>query len=227
MALIAPSILSADFARLADEAAAAARGGARLLHVDVMDGHYVPNLTIGPAVVRSLHAATPLLLDCHLMIENPDALISAFVEAGAGAISVHPEATRHLHRTVSLIKGLGVRAGAALNPATPVSLLDDILPDLDIVLVMSVNPGFGGQSFIPGALGKVRDLAACRRDRKLSFTIEVDGGIIAENAAEVASAGAGLLVAGSAVFGGGDPEGAVRRLAALAAPGAAAPTWVP
>ena len=227
MALIAPSILSADFARLADEAAAAARGGARLLHVDVMDGHYVPNLTIGPAVVRSLHAATPLLLDCHLMIENPDSLIPAFAEAGAGSITVHPEATRHLHRTVHLIKGHGARAGAALNPATPVSLLDDILPDLDLVLVMSVNPGFGGQSFLPGALGKVRDLAARRREGKLGFAIEVDGGIGADNAAAVAEAGAGLLVAGSAVFAGGKAEDAVRRLSPLAAPGAAPPGWIP
>jgi ribulose-phosphate 3-epimerase len=227
MALIAPSILSADFARLAEQVEAVAAGGARLVHVDVMDGHYVPNLTIGPPVVASLNGATPLFIDCHLMIENPDALIPAFARAGADAISVHPEATRHLHRTIHLIRGCGARAGAALNPATPLGVLDDILPDLDYVLIMSVNPGFGGQAFIPSATTKLRELARRVRERGLATVLEVDGGVGPDNARELAGAGASLLVAGSAVFSGGDPRGTVRQLAGLVAGLGADPLWVP
>jgi ribulose-phosphate 3-epimerase len=227
MALIAPSILSADFSRLREDVAAAARGGARLLHVDIMDGHFVPNITIGPPVVRSLNAATELFLDCHLMIENPDALIPAFAKAGADSISVHVEAVRHLHRTIQLIRTSGARAGAVLNPATPLNSLDDILPELDYVLLMSVNPGFGGQKFLPAVLDKVRDLAEALRRRKLDAVIEVDGGVDETNARDLAEAGAGLLVAGTAVFGGGEPEAAARKLSGLVAAHGGEPSWVP
>jgi ribulose-phosphate 3-epimerase len=227
MALVAPSILSADFSRLGEEVAAATRGGARLLHVDIMDGHFVPNITIGPPVVRSLNAATDLFLDCHLMIENPDALVPAFIEAGADAVSVHVEAVRHLHRTVQLIRTSGARAGAVLNPATPIHLLDDILPELDYVLLMSVNPGFGGQKFIPALLDKVRALTARIRERGLDVIVEVDGGIDESNARDLAEAGAGLLVAGTAVFGGGEPEAATRRLSEQTAGFGKEPNWVP
>ena len=226
MALIAPSILSADFARLGEDAAAVARGGARLLHVDVMDGHFVPNLTLGPPVVASLRAASDLFLDCHLMVEEPDGVIPSFIKAGAGSVSVHVEAVRHLHRTVQLIHDGGARAGVALNPATPLVTLEDILPDLDYVLLMSVNPGFSGQKFIPGVMQKVQRLVAMIQEAGLETTIQVDGGVSAANAAALADAGAGLLVAGSAVYGGGQAEEAARNLGRLTAGRGREPEWV-
>ena len=210
--ILAPSILSSDFARLAEEVAAAARGGATLVHVDVMDGHFVPNITLGPPIVASLHKATPLPLDVHLMIENADRYLQAFVDAGAAWISLHQEAVPHLERQVAFLRERGVRAGVALNPATPLSTLDEILPELDYVLVMSVNPGFGGQKFIPGALDKIRRLRRVIQDRGLKTQIEVDGGVDAGNIRALVEAGAEVLVAGSAVFGKGDPEAAARRL---------------
>jgi ribulose-phosphate 3-epimerase len=219
--LIAPSILSADFARLADEVAAVERAGADLLHVDVMDGHFVPNLTVGPPIVEALKKVTKLPLDVHLMITNADAFIPDFAEAGADYLTVHVEACPHLHRTVQSIKERGVKAGVTLNPATPIASLQDILPDVDLVLIMSVNPGFGGQKFIPSALNKV---AAARTmlDRIHSRALlEVDGGIKAENASQVVAAGATVLVAGSAIFSQRDYAGTIAAL--RAAGGAAAP----
>jgi len=227
MALIAPSILSADFASLGAQAAAVARGGARLLHVDVMDGQFVPNLTLGPPVVKSLNAATDLFLDCHLMVQEPDRVIPLFLAAGADGISVHIEAVRHLHRTVQLIRDGGARTGVALNPATSLGHLEDILPEIDFVLLMSVNPGFPGQKFIPQVLEKVRRLAGMVAERRLETVIEVDGGVGAGNAHDLAAAGAGLLVAGSAVFGQSDPEDAARRLTALTAAAGPDPGWIP
>ena len=210
--ILVPSILASDFARLADQVAAAARGGAGLVHVDVMDGHFVPNITLGPPVVASLHKATPLPLDVHLMIENADRYLQAFIDAGAAWISLHQEAVPHLQRQVAYLRERGVRAGVALNPATPLSTLDEILPELDYVLVMSVNPGFGGQKFIPAALDKIRRLRGIIEQRRLKAVIEVDGGVDLTNIRAVVEAGAELLVAGSAVFGHGDPEAAARRL---------------
>jgi len=209
---IAPSILSADFARLAEQVRAAEDGGASLLHVDVMDGHFVPNLTLGPPVVASLRKATSLPLDVHLMIENPDAFIPAFAEAGADWISVHQEACRHLHRTLELIRTSGARVGVVINPATPAETLSEVLALVDFVLVMSVNPGFGGQKFIPAVLDKVRKLAAERAARGLSYRIEMDGGIAPDTIAEAVRAGAEVLVAGNAIFGKGDPAENTRRL---------------
>jgi ribulose-phosphate 3-epimerase len=210
--ILAPSILSSDYARLGEEVAAAARGGATLVHVDVMDGHFVPNITLGPPIVASLHKATPLPLDVHLMIENADRFLEAFVDAGAAWISVHQEAVPHLERQVAFLRERGVRAGVALNPATPLATLDEILPELDYVLVMSVNPGFGGQKFIPAALDKIRRLRRLIQDRGLKVQIEVDGGVDVGNIRALVEAGAEVLVAGSAVFGHGDPESAARRL---------------
>lgn len=210
--ILAPSILASDYARLADQIAAAARGGARLVHVDVMDGHFVPNITLGPPVVASLHKATPLPLDVHLMIENADRYLQAFVDAGAAWISLHQEAVPHLQRQVAFLRERGVRAGVALNPATPLATLDEILPELDYVLVMSVNPGFGGQKFIPASLDKIRRLRAVIDKRGLKAVIEVDGGVDLSNIRALVEAGAELLVAGSAVFGQGDPEAAARGL---------------
>ncbi len=227
MALIAPSILSADFAALGAAAATVARGGARLLHVDVMDGQFVPNLTLGPPVVKSLSAATDLFLDCHLMVQEPDQVIPLFLAAGAHGISVHMEAVRHLHRTLQLIRDGGARTGVALNPATPLSHLDEILPEVDFVLLMSVNPGFPGQKFIPQVLDKVRRLAGMVAERNLETIIEVDGGVTAGNAQELAAAGAGLLVAGSAIFGQSDAEEAARQLTALTAGAGPDPGWIP
>jgi ribulose-phosphate 3-epimerase len=209
---IAPSILSADFARLADEIAAAESGGATVLHVDVMDGHFVPNITIGPPVVKSLRKHTKLPLDCHLMIENPDDYIPAFAEAGANWISVHQEACRHLDRTLNLIKDNHCRAGVVLNPATPVELLSEVLDVVDYVLVMSVNPGFGGQKFIPNALGKISKLYMARAAKGLSYQIEVDGGVSHETIGEIVRSGADILVAGNAVYGSGDAATNVRDL---------------
>lgn len=209
---LAPSILSADFARLGEQAQAALAGGATLLHVDVMDGHFVPNITIGPPVVASLRKATDAPLDVHLMIEDPDRYVPAFADAGADWISVHQEACPHLHRTLELIKGHGAQAGAVINPATPVEALSDVLDLVDFVLVMSVNPGFGGQKFIPASLGKIRRLAALRSDRGLDFRIEVDGGIALDTITEAVRAGAEVLVAGNAIFGSGDPRTNTERL---------------
>jgi ribulose-phosphate 3-epimerase len=209
---IAPSILSADFARLAEDANAALRGGATLLHVDVMDGHFVPNLTMGPPVVRSLRKITRRPLDCHLMIENPDEFIPAFADAGANWITVHQEACIHLNRTLELIRSHGMLPGVALNPATPVQTLGEVLDIVDHVLVMSVNPGFGGQKFIPGALEKVRKLATMRNAKGVDFRIEMDGGIDLETIGSAARAGTELFVAGSHVFGKGDPARNVEGL---------------
>ncbi len=203
---LAPSILSADFARLGEQVCAAAEGGGSVIHVDIMDGHFVPNLTIGPPVVRSLRKVTDLPLDCHLMIEHPDEFIPAFAEAGADWISVHQEATRHLDRTLHLIKSRDCLAGVVINPATPVDTLTEVLEIVDYVLVMSVNPGFGAQKFIPSTLHKMRALAEIRGHRGLNYRIEVDGGVGLDTVADVVRAGAEILVAGNAVFGHGDPR---------------------
>jgi ribulose-phosphate 3-epimerase len=203
---LAPSILSADFARLGDQVTRAAEGGAQLIHVDIMDGHFVPNLTIGPPVVKSLRAVTRLPLDCHLMIDNPDEFIPIFAEAGADWISVHQEACIHLDRTLHHIRDHHCRAGVVINPATPVETLSEVLDIVDYVLVMSVNPGFGGQKFIPGSLHKMRRLSEIRAQRGLSYRIEVDGGVAMDTIGDVVRAGAEILVAGNAVFGKGDPK---------------------
>jgi ribulose-phosphate 3-epimerase len=201
---LAPSILAADFAHLADAVERATEGGASVIHVDVMDGHFVPNLTIGPPVVKSLRRATRLPLDCHLMIDNPDQYIVDFAEAGADWISVHQEVCPHLNRTLTHIKDHGCRAGVVINPATPVETLSEVLDMVDYVLVMSVNPGFGGQKFIPGTLHKMRKLAEIRAARGYAFRIEVDGGVGMDTVGDVVRAGAEILVAGNAVFGKGD-----------------------
>jgi len=209
---LAPSILSADFARLGAEAQAAVEGGATVLHVDVMDGHFVPNITIGPPVVTSLRKVTKVPLDCHLMIERPDDFIPAFAEAGADWISVHQEACVHLDRTLHLIAAHGCKPGVVINPATPVHALDEVLPLVHHVLVMSVNPGFGGQTFIYSSLKKIELLSKIRESRRLSFRIEVDGGIHHETVAQVVRAGAEILVAGSAIFEQGNPSENARHL---------------
>ncbi len=202
---LAPSILSADFAHLAEQVRAAEAGGATVIHVDIMDGHFVPNLTIGPPVVKSLRKATDLPLDCHLMIENADDYIPAFAEAGANWISVHYEACRLLNRTLHHVKDHGCLAGVVINPATPADFLTEVLDIVDYVLVMSVNPGFGAQKFIPSTLHKMRQLTDMRAARGLSFRIEVDGGVALDTVTDVVRAGAEILVAGNAVFGSGDP----------------------
>jgi ribulose-phosphate 3-epimerase len=209
---IAPSILSADFSRLADEIKAVEEGGATVLHVDVMDGHFVPNITIGLPVVRSLRKGTQLTIDCHLMITDPGVYAGEFVKAGADMVSVHVEADPHLHRTLTSIKKAGGKAGIAINPATPLTALDEALQFADFVLVMSVNPGFGGQAFIPTATDKVRRLRQMIDSRGLATRIEIDGGIDAENVLEVVEAGAEILVAGSAIYGKPSPTDAVREL---------------
>ncbi len=200
MTLIAPSILSADFMRLGEEIKAAESAGADMLHIDIMDGHFVPNITIGPFVVEAIRKTTKLPLDVHLMIEEPDRYIADFIKAGADYLTVHTEASVHLHRTVHWIKDSGVKAGVSLNPATPVWSLDHILPDLDLVLLMSVNPGFGGQGFIPQVFEKIRMVRRMLSERGLQVLIEVDGGVKHENARQVADAGADILVMGSAFF---------------------------
>ena len=209
---IAPSILAADFASLGDAIGAVARGGASMLHVDVMDGHFVPNISIGVPVVASLRKATRMTLDVHLMIENPEQYIGAFADAGADMISVHQEATPHLDRALSLIREHGCLPGAVINPATPVAHLSEVLGKVDHVLVMSVNPGFGGQSFIPESIHKIRQLRDLRERHDYKFRIEVDGGIGPENISEVVRAGAQILVAGTSVFGSSDPAAAVHSM---------------
>ncbi len=213
---LAPSILAADFSALGNQIAAAERGGADFIHVDVMDGHFVPNITVGPPVVRSLKRVVHVPLDVHLMITDPDRYIEAFAQAGADMISVHVEVTPHLHRTVSHIHGFGLKAGVVLNPATPVTTLEEIAPDADYVLVMSVNPGFGGQTFIPRSESKVRAVRALLDRTGSQAAIEIDGGIDKETVPLVVAAGAEILVAGSAVFHTPDPEAAARELKALA-----------
>jgi len=207
---LAPSILSADFAKLGEEIAAVERGGADLSHIDVMDGHFVPNITIGPLIVVAARASTNLPLDVHLMIEHPDEFIEAFVKAGADMISVQIEATVHLERTIARIKELGAKAGVVLNPATPLSLAEEILPAVDFVLLMSVNPGFAAQKFIPSVLDKITRLRAILDDRNPGCPIQVDGGIGLQNIQNVARAGASIFVAGSAVFKTPNPEATTR-----------------
>jgi ribulose-phosphate 3-epimerase len=224
--LVAPSILSADFAALGRDIAAVERGGADLIHVDVMDGHFVPNITIGPPVVRAIKRIATRPLDVHLMIDEPDRYIDDFAAAGASMISVHVEVLPHLHRTIAYIKTLGVKAGAVINPSTPIAALEDIARDLDFVLVMSVNPGFGGQSFIPHSLDKVRRLRAMLTAAGSTAQIEIDGGIDASNVTQVVDAGATILVAGNAIFGTPDAEAATRALRAAANGAAAAGTRV-
>jgi len=216
MVELLPSILSADFAHLADQIAAAERGGGTAIHVDVMDGHFVPNISIGVPVVESLHKATRLPLEVHLMIERPEEFIERFVQAGANRVLIHQEATVHLDRALTMIRELGAQAGAAINPATPVATLTDVFDKVDTVLVMSVNPGFGGQKFIPGAIEKIRQLNQWRTRYNGAFRIEVDGGVDAENTAQLAQAGANTFVAGTSIFHTPDPAAAVRQIRKLA-----------
>ena len=212
MTEILPSILSADFARLGEQVAALEQAGCKILHVDIMDGHFVPNLTIGPPVVASLRKATSLTLDVHLMITDPDRYAPLFIESGANHVSVHQEACPHLDRTLKMIQGLGALAGVVINPATPIATLDEVLGFVDYVLVMSVNPGFGGQKFIPYTLDKVRDLAQKRREKGLAFAIEIDGGVTLDNVSKMVKAGVDWVVAGSAIFGTGNPAAAFTEM---------------
>ncbi|MGG1678760.1 ribulose-phosphate 3-epimerase [Neobacillus sp. NRS-1170] len=204
MVKIAPSILSADFSKLGEEIIAVEKGGADYIHVDVMDGHFVPNITIGPLIVEAIRPITKLPLDVHLMIENPDQYIEAFAKAGADYITVHVEACRHLHRTIQAIKSLGIKAGVVLNPATPVETIQHIIGDIDMVLLMSVNPGFGGQKFIPEVLPKIRKVKEMAEQKGLSIEIEIDGGVNPETAKQCMEAGANVLVAGSAIYNESD-----------------------
>jgi ribulose-phosphate 3-epimerase len=216
---IAPSLLSADFARLGDAVVAAERAGADMIHFDVMDGHFVPNITIGPPVLKSLAKVAKLPIDVHLMIENPDRYVEAFVEAGAASVTVHVEAAVHLHRVVHFIKSLGAKAGVALNPGTPVAAIEQIARDVDYVLVMTVNPGFGGQTFIARSESKVRAVRELLNRDGSDAPIQVDGGIDVRTAPRIVAAGADILVAGNAVFGSPEPERAIRDLRAAAALG--------
>lgn len=216
MVEILPSILAADFARLGEEIAKVERGGVSMLHVDIMDGHFVPNLTLGPPVVKSIRKITRLTLDVHLMITDPDTYAPLFIEAGADQISVHQEVCPHLDRTIRMIQSEGARAGVVLNPSTPVTTLVDILDVADYVLIMSVNPGFGGQRFIPNALRKVRTLDAWRKERGLQLPIEIDGGVTLENLSDVVRAGVDWVVAGSTVFHSDSPEATVREMQQVA-----------
>ena len=209
---LAPSILSADFSKLGEQVSAIEKAGADLIHVDVMDGHFVPNISFGAPVMKSLAGKTQLPFDVHLMIDDPDRYAGDFVMEGTEYITVHQEACTHLHRSIQNIKSFGVKAGAALNPETPVSTLEYVMDDLDMVLVMSVNPGFGGQKFIPSALRKIKALADIRKERGLSFAIEVDGGVTEDNIAEITAAGADIIVAGSAVFRAPSIEKSVKGL---------------
>jgi ribulose-phosphate 3-epimerase len=210
--ILAPSILASDLSRLADEIAAAERGGAAQVHVDVMDGRFVPNITLGPAVVQACRRSTSLPIDVHLMIEDAEPFLDAFVDAGASSVSVHVEALTHLQRAVDHLRKRGARAGVALNPSTPIGSLEEILPEVDFVLVMSVNPGFSFQAFLPSSLDKIRRLRDTLRSRGLPARIQVDGGVHLGNIRSVVEAGAGIVVAGAAAFAGGDPEAAVRAL---------------
>jgi ribulose-phosphate 3-epimerase len=219
--LIAPSILSADFAHLADEVAAVERGGADLLHVDVMDGHFVPNLTVGPPIVESLKKVTKLPLDCHLMMTNADAFIDEFASAGANYLTVHVEACTHLHRTVQAIKERGVKAGVTLNPATSLHTIEEILSEVDLVLIMSVNPGFGGQKFISSCLQKIATVRQMIDRARSHALLEVDGGVKVDNAAQILAAGADVLVAGSAIFTSRDYAATIAALRAAGQPASA------
>jgi ribulose-phosphate 3-epimerase len=213
---IAPSILASDFAKLGEQVRLVEEGGAEVLHVDVMDGHFVPNISLGIPIVASLRKATRLPLDVHLMIENPELFIEDFIKAGANRVLVHQEATVHLDRALAMVRDHGAEAGAAINPATPVAMLSDVMSKLDTVLVMSVNPGFGGQKFIPNAYEKIRQLAAMRTRYNASFRIEVDGGVDVENIAELARAGVNTFVAGTSIYSAADPAAATRQLKQLA-----------
>ena len=216
MAEILPSILSANFARLGEDVAALEAVGCRMLHVDIMDGHFVPNITIGPPVVASLRKATRATLDTHLMIEDPDTYAPMFIQAGSDTITVHQEACRHLDRTLRMIRSEGAKAGVAINPATPISTLDEVLDLVDLVLVMSVNPGFGGQKFIANSVGKVRRLTRRRKELGLQFVIEIDGGVTRENVATLADAGVDWLVAGSSVFHSVNPAATFQEMSQVA-----------
>jgi ribulose-phosphate 3-epimerase len=217
MVEILPSILSADFAHLGEEIARVERGGANMLHLDVMDGHFVPNLTIGPPVVESVRKCTRAHLDCHLMIEQPERYVDAFAQAGANSISVHHEACPHLDAVLHQIRSHGLMAGIVLNPATPVSVLENVIEVADYVLLMSVNPGFGGQEYIPYVTEKVRQLVALRREKRLALPVEIDGGVHVDNLADVVRAGCDWIVTGSAVFHSGDAEATVRKMREIAA----------
>jgi len=216
MALIVPSILAADFARLADEIHTVERGGASMIHIDIMDGHFVPNLTMGPPLLKSIRKVTKAEFDVHFMIENPDRYVADFVAAGANHISVHQEACIHLDRVLHFIRSHGAGAGVVLNPSTPIGTLEEVLPIVDHVLIMSVNPGFGGQEFIPAALDKIRRLSRWRQERRLNFAIEIDGGVSRDNVAEIVQAGCDWLVAGSSVFGSADPAATVKEMQQIA-----------
>jgi ribulose-phosphate 3-epimerase len=219
MVEIAPSILSADFRRLGEQIATVERAGASYIHADVMDGHFAPNLTVGPFIVEWLRKATKLPIDAHLMVENPDNFIGAFARAGANMISVHPEATYHLDRTLNHIRQAGCQAGVVLNPATPLAMIEEVITEVDYVLMMSVNPGFSGQKFIPSSLDKLRRLRDLIRMKSSPARIEIDGGVGVDNAAEIVAAGAEILVAGSAIFGAKDPAEALKELLRVAASG--------
>ena len=212
MIKLAPSILSADFARLLEDVKKVEKAGCEYLHIDVMDGHFVPNITLGPGIVKSLRKDVNMVFDAHLMIENPDNYIKNFVDAGCDIIVVHQEACRHLHRTIQNIKSYGIKAGVALNPATPIETIKYVLQDVDMVLLMSVNPGFGGQSYIPVVTEKIKELKALIDEMGLDIDIEVDGGVKPSNIKEVVDAGANVLVAGSAIFGADDIDEAVKAL---------------
>ncbi len=216
MVQIVPSILSADFARLGEEIHKAEQGGATMLHVDIMDGHFVPNLTVGPPVVRSIRAITKMTLDVHLMVSDPDKYAPIFIEAGADQVSVHLEAARHLDGTLRSIQSEGIPAGVVLNPSTPVAVLEDVLGLVDYVLIMSVNPGFGGQRFIPRALDKIRALAQRRKELGLNFAIEIDGGVNEENLADIVHAGCDWIVSGASIFKTPDPAATVARMRQIA-----------
>lgn len=212
MIKLAPSILSADFARLLEDVKKVENAGCEYLHIDVMDGHFVPNITLGPAIVKSLRKDVDMVFDAHLMIENPDNYIKDFVDAGCDIITVHQEACVHLHRTIQNIKSHGIKAGVSLNPATPIESIKHILGDVDMVLLMSVNPGFGGQSYIPFVTDKIKDLKSIIDEKGLNVDIQVDGGVKSTNISEVVSAGANIIVAGSAIFNSDSIEGAVKAL---------------